>query len=148
MLKTHVLLIAKYFPATHTRAGELTHFCNKIKCVNKIHTIRANYGLWKKRVDEVNAGIASLSLREWIQVPYKSKQNELLQYRQLGIQKLQLDPLGFFIEDVDSDVTIKELAQNDGLSVVDFKAWFKKTPLNEPMAIIHFTNFKYSNSAM
>lgn len=35
------------------------------------------------------------------------------------------------------------LAKNDGLSLEDFKAWFKGADLSEPMAIIHFTPFRY-----
>jgi hypothetical protein len=36
-----------------------------------------------------------------------------------------------------------ELSKNDGLSLPDFKAWFKNYDLSEPMAIIHFTKFRY-----
>jgi hypothetical protein len=38
---------------------------------------------------------------------------------------------------------VQRLAANDGLSVEDFKAWFKCYDLSKPMAIIHFTEFKY-----
>ena len=36
-----------------------------------------------------------------------------------------------------------DLAKNDGLSLDDFKAWFKSYDLSQPMAIIHFTSFRY-----
>jgi hypothetical protein len=38
---------------------------------------------------------------------------------------------------------ISELAKNDGLSENDFCEWFRKYDLSKPMAIIHFTNFRY-----
>jgi hypothetical protein len=41
---------------------------------------------------------------------------------------------------------IKELAKNDGLSLDDFKAWFKGYDLSKPMSIIHFTTFRYGNN--
>jgi hypothetical protein len=38
---------------------------------------------------------------------------------------------------------IEVLANNDGLSLKDFKDWFKGYDLSQPMAIIHFTKFRY-----
>ena len=37
------------------------------------------------------------------------------------------------------------LAENDGLTLADWEAWFSnpKYDLSEPMAIIHFTKFRY-----
>ncbi len=35
------------------------------------------------------------------------------------------------------------LARNDGLSLEDWEAWFKDYDLSKPMAIIHFTPFRY-----
>jgi len=40
-------------------------------------------------------------------------------------------------------VNYLQLANNDGLSAEDFEAWFKGYNLSEPMAIIHFTEFRY-----
>ena len=40
-----------------------------------------------------------------------------------------------------------ELAKNDGLSLEDWQEWFKAhekdTVYDKPLAIIHFTNFRY-----
>ena len=41
------------------------------------------------------------------------------------------------------EIGIDSIAKNDGLSLQDFNDWFKKADLNEPMAIIHFTKFRY-----
>ena len=40
-------------------------------------------------------------------------------------------------------LTREQLAKNDGLSLEEFKEWFKGYDLSQPMAIIHFTRFRY-----
>jgi hypothetical protein len=35
------------------------------------------------------------------------------------------------------------LSKNDGLSLKDFKDWFKGYDLSKPMTVIHFTKFRY-----
>ena len=37
----------------------------------------------------------------------------------------------------------EDLAENDGLSFENWADWFKDYDLKQPMAIIHFTNFRY-----
>jgi hypothetical protein len=119
---------------------------------SKLHTIRGSYELWKKRIDNVNSGSAILSLRYWSGKPYNSKQVEVCQLDKdsgIGIQKLV-----FFIPDISKPlIEINEtyhlsiapnlLCKNDGLSIEDFKEWFRPYKLDKPLAIIHFTNFKY-----
>ena len=141
-MKTYVLMISKYFPATHNRKGEETDFSQKLFDNAKKHTIRANYDLWKYRIDQINQGKAILSVRQWEGKPYRSKQVELFTQSKVGIQKLEWTVLGWFIDDFDSDVTNKILAKNDGLSLQDFADWFKKYP-KEPMAIIQLSKLRY-----
>jgi hypothetical protein len=143
-----VIIVSKVFPATHPKKGRETKFIEHLCTDEKKHTIRANYALWEKRIDEVNKGIAKLSLREWEDKPYRSKQREIFACLkdEVGIQKIELTPLGWFIDDIDSDVKTKEIAENDGLSIEDFIDWFKNYP-KEPMAVIHFTKFRYRNSS-
>lgn len=164
-MKTYVLTVSRYFPATHKRKGEETFFVDKIRFMlggwnlsegkngKKIHTIRANYELWAKRIKEVQEGKAILSIRYWSGKPYNSKQVEIWQLDQnsgCGVQKLE------FYKDKDevpsikyplisnlSEPDINSIAKNDGLSLEDFKEWFKSYDLSEPMAIIHFTSFRY-----
>ena len=170
--KCYVLLVSRMFPGTHVQAGSPTHFVEKIckalgkeppvpyggwdawevkallNAAPKLHTIRLNYDLWKKRFDEVNAGTAYLSLRYWTDLPYKSPQEEFLQLHNtdgIGIQKLSF-PLGVFIDDYDADVSIKDIAKNDGLSWEDFKSWFGEIKYGSEFVIIHFTDFRYLNS--
>lgn len=40
-------------------------------------------------------------------------------------------------------VDCKTLAHNDGLSEVDWRNWFERYDLTEPLAVIHFTKFRY-----
>lgn len=43
--------------------------------------------------------------------------------------------------DIEPETT--DMAKNDGLPFDDFKAWFEGYDLSLPMAIIHFTKFRY-----
>lgn len=70
-MKTYVITLSRYFLANHKRAGEETHFKEKFilgqgltdydtPSMAKIHTIRANYPLWEKRIKEAQEGRAVL----------------------------------------------------------------------------------------
>lgn len=175
--KVYILMISKTFPATHPRRGKKTFFKEKIQrnCVGgrhhhisfdpftlnvhdfpdpKLHTIRLNYELWKKRAEKINAGEAVLSLRQWSGSPYNyardgSKQVEFMRLEKIGIESIKIisGPLapglpkctGVFVGG--SIKNIHEVAKNDGLSVDDFCNWFKK---DIDGCVIHFTNFLYS----
>ena len=120
----------------------------------KLHTIRGNYELWKKRIDEVQKGNAVLSIRQWSDKQYRSKQEvicELSAKDGVGIQKLlSMDDICAYYVKSDKirnvlGEDLETVANNDGLSIDEFKCWFKNklpTP-NSPMAIIHFTKFRY-----
>jgi hypothetical protein len=123
---------------------------------HKIHTCRANYSLWEKRMKEVQEGRAVIELFYWSGKPYNSPQvvfATLDKDSGCGVQELDMSiflshSMGFvnFKELTFSgskEIDIKTLAKNDGLSLEDFKAWFKGYDLNETMAIIHFTSFRY-----
>lgn len=176
---TYVLIATRYFGNRHPRSGEPTFFREKIisaiggynnklgkltganKINPKIHTIRANYKLWKERLEKVQAGEAIISVREWSGQAYKSKQIEFAQLDKdsgCGVQELI-----FINGDINKPticgdrlpkpswykgINLIELAQNDGLYVHDFRSWFKDYKMmeyNQPksFAIIHFTKFRY-----
>ncbi len=143
--KVYVLTVSEYFPKGHIREGEATGFVMAIAKSDKIHTIRGNYELWEKRAEKINKGEAILSVRCWTGKPYNSKQREVFAFEKIGVEKIQLDNLlGWFVNDEDNDrITLHELAKNDGLSIEDFKSWFKGQSFNEPKAVIHFNNFRY-----
>jgi hypothetical protein len=157
-MKTYVITLSQVFPATHARAGEPTGFKDaflegqKRLFDGKRHTIRANYELWEKRFKEIDEGKACLAIRQWSGKPYRSKQVELARLTKengIGIQKL------CFLEDrggnrslilftIDGNAHMRRfLAKNDGLSLEDLEEWFKNYDLSKPLAVIHFTSFRY-----
>lgn len=174
-MKTYIITLSKYFLANHKRAGEETHFKEKFLlgqgcpdcaspqdlsginisdcngCVRacsfpKLHTIRANYPLWEKRIKEVQAGRAVFSIRQWTGKPYRSKQVEIAMLTagdNVGIQLMGLT--NDFAECIigahhHSYVVV---AKHDGLHPADWLDWFSAYDLSKPMAIIHFTKFRY-----
>lgn len=151
-MKKYIITLSKFFLKQHIRAGEETGFKDSFLKGKKVHTIRANYNLWEARIKEVQEGKAVLSIRQWSGLPYRSKQDEITELSKedgVGIQKLTFnkDSNGeFFLEDFDIDgkyIDFDKLAANDGLLTEDWFRWFKKYDLSKPMAVIHFTSFRY-----
>ena len=180
-MKTYVITLSQNFPAKHKRAGEETHFKEKFllgqgcpdcaipqdlsgvnisdcngcvrACSNlKLHTIRANYPLWGKRIKEVQKGHAVLSVRQWSENPYRRKQVEIARLTAdngIGIQKLSfykdkdgVPSLKFF--DINGKYIDWEiLANNDGLSKEDGQEWLRSYDISKPLVIIYFTKFRY-----
>ena len=158
-MKTYVITLSKKFPVNHNRKGQPTDFGgaflkgqgqkNSESMFSKIHTIRANYPLWEKRIQEVQQGTACLSIRQWTDKPYRSKQIEIARLTKdngVGIQKLQFrycDSLSDYAIDDLCMFGGTELANNDGLRYRDWANWFSSYDLTKPIAIIHFTQFRY-----
>lgn len=159
-LKTYNIMLSKVFPATHYRAGEPAYFSRKVYATKhhrlspneapKLHTIRANYELWAKRIAEVQAGEAELVLREWEGKPYRSKTREIMRLTAedgVGIQRLKFSG-GYLTKMYIDGQPIKtrnvlHLALNDGLNMNDWVDWFSGYDFSKPLAIIHFTSFRY-----
>lgn len=147
-MKTYVITIAKQFPSDHMCKGELTNFREKIEAGEKIHTIRTNYDLWAKRIAEVQAGRAVLSLRQWIGKPYNSKQVEIKKLTAadgVGIQKVTFNDYLYSFDIDGVQVYVRDLCANDGLSLSDFDSWFRKVVPYQELAVIHFTSFRYKS---
>lgn len=170
-IKRYRLGVSRTFPTTHPKKGQETEFVGKITNLlmrngiakalggevviqwndSKIHTIRANYPLWAKRMAEVQAGRAIIELFYWEGKPYNSKHivfAVLDKNSGCGVQELFFEECNILApiaceENWYKGLTLEELAQNDGLNPDDFKAWFKGYDLSKPMAIIHFTSFRY-----
>ena len=168
-LKTHVITLSMVFPATHPRKGQPTNFraafnnaqmCAKCRksgmccgeCIVgylKKHTLRKNYGYWHGIFEEINRGEACLSVRVWSGKPYRSKQVEIMKLTRedgIGLQKLCFPNRSTAWVDYPEkrlSVDFNYLAENDGLSIEDWCDWFRHYDLSEPLAIIHFTNFRY-----
>lgn len=149
-MKTFVLTVSKQFPKTHSRAGQSTGFVENISQLftndcEKIHTIRSNYDLWQKRAKEINEGKAVLSIRYWSGMPYRSKQIEICTLERVGVEKLE-QPDNFVFAPIEGKpIDWGVVAKNDGLSFEDFCEWFKSRQ-KEPMAVIHFTNYRYNEN--
>lgn len=159
-MKTYILMLSKRFPVNHPKAGEPTFFRDKLLASvfhnqehwQKLHTIRANYLLWEKRIKEVRDGKAILSLRQWADKPYRSKTQEIVRLTAsdgVGIQILEFDKdrdgmVSWNFFDIDGKYpSLEDVAHNDGLSLEDWKAWFKDYNFSHPLAVIHFTPFRY-----
>jgi hypothetical protein len=162
--KKYVITLSQVFPVTHCRAGEETGFKDKFLAAIgkevgdwlKLHTIRANCELWKKRFEEIEADMACLCIHQWSGRPYRSKQVEIARLTRedgIGIQELKIDKstvegctalYGFVNGHTQNHNEFFEtLAHNDGLAFADWYEWFKGYDLSKPLVIIHFTKFRY-----
>ncbi|GHT45628.1 hypothetical protein AGMMS49965_22710 [Bacteroidia bacterium] len=148
-IKTYRLSLSRVFPVAHPKRGSPTGFYEKIQEGKKRHTIRANYLLWKKRIDEVNAGDAVLVVYDWTGKPYRSPTKTLFTFDKdsgIGVQKLTFFNKNLwhcFVDGFGHSTLYSKLYENDGLCNQDFTDWFRKYDLSKPMAIIHFTKFRY-----
>lgn len=147
-MKTYIIVLSKNFPVTHSKAGKPTNFREKFYTKEKIHTIRSNYHLWEKRIMEVQEGKAVFSIRQWTGKPYRSQQVEIAQLTVadgIGIQRLRFLGSNFSGGYIRNGVfpSCKVLANKDGLSLEDWEEWFREYDLSAPLAIIHFTKFRY-----
>lgn len=161
---TYYLTLSQVFPSTHSRAGEPTDFeaafhsgqplpKERTFCkFKKLHTIRANYDFWAKRFEKIAKGEAVLSIRQWVGKPYGkgSTQREIARLTRedgIGLQQLRFT-VGMDCQRVAliNGITLpslRVLANNDGLSLEDWNDWFSGYDCSKPMAIIHFTNYRY-----
>lgn len=162
-MTTYYLTLSQVFPSTHYRAGRPTNFEAAFNAgqdlpngetfakYKKLHTIRANYDLWVKRFEKIAAGKAVLSIRQWVGKPHGkgSKLREIARLTHedgIGIQKLSIIGYTTIHHPIYVDchlVSSKTLANNDGLDEVDWHSLFNGYNLTEPMAVIHFTKFRY-----
>ena len=164
------IMVSTRFPSDHPRKGQPTYFVEAIKLAlgdfqdihphtidqiePKIHTIRKNYNMWVKRIKKVNEGKAVIDICYW-KLPggRYTPGNEAIAFATLdknsgcGVQKAV--KIHYVYENKEAiqingfDHPYDLVAQNDGLTEADFRAWFRKTPLNEELALIHFTIQRY-----
>ena len=131
----------------------------------KIHTMRTNWNLWSRRFRKIYEGKACLSLRVWSGKPYHSKQIEIARLTKddgIGIQPAYLEEMQLLGNDEievrmriaggydyrrmkgeDPIIDGRAIAANDGLVLRDWFPFFRGHNLSEPLAIIHFTPFRY-----
>jgi len=167
-LKQIVLILSSQFMKEHPRAGEPTYFRESIllrvedgempfimddgtALFPKGHTCRSDYEGWVDKIEQVNRGEAVLRVVCWSGIPYRSKWKEIIILTKedgVGVQKLTFHNSIVSFPRIDNEGSItaiipNRLANNDGLDIKDFKSWFKSYDLSKPLAIIHFTKFRY-----
>jgi hypothetical protein len=121
--------------------------------IPKIHTCRSSYSYWKDIIDRLKSKGGVLSVREWIDKPYKKPgQNTIIDIpaENVDVQKLTIEySKQKFIPKVDNKIIhLPDLAANDGLTTQDYIDWFVPVFKKEKaevldFAIIHFTKFRY-----
>jgi hypothetical protein len=160
-MKAVVLLSKTFFPQ-HPKAGKETFFackvCNSASCppihgMKKIHTCRSNFEYWKKKIDKLKAEGGVLSVRQWSEKPYHSPQETIIDIPAeiVGVQKLRMvlcNDKSLLISIDGKSFLSQFVAENDGLTMEDYKAWFLPVFEKEntdvlDFAIIHFTKFRY-----
>ncbi|MCM1075971.1 MAG: hypothetical protein NC548_45595 [Lachnospiraceae bacterium] len=156
MKKKILITLSRVFPQTHSRRGEPTGFGDKLIAGTKIHTIRRNYDLWAINAEKMQKGNGKyrLSIRQWSDKPYRSKQEEIcftdvpIRVEKIHIEyNCKTDEITAQVSGQDIDPVL--LAKNDGLSLDDFKDWFvgenrRKSDYTFNGVVIHFTRFRYA----
>ena len=150
--KTIVLMLSKTFPRKHISFGKETDFRTKMEKKQKIHTIRGNYELWKHNIEKIQNGKFYLSVRQWADKPYRSKQVEVMEFKNVGYERISMQynrETGILKAEINGKNfdNVRELAAHDGLEWDEFIDWFfgqgtGRTSFNG--VIIHFTDFRYN----
>lgn len=152
-MKTYVITLSRVFPAKHPKKGRRTQFYLKFidgqskydtPHWKKVHTIRANYELWRKRFEKINSGEACLSVREWTGKPFWSPQRDIARLTRedgIGLQHCWMYNNSIFIDG--HPIEKETVAWRDGLSLEDWEAWFKDYDKSKALAVIQFTKFRY-----
>lgn len=178
-----VVTLGKHFGPKHPRKGQETDFIAKVADGRKVHTCRSNYEYWRAKIEKITATGGLLSVRQWSGKAYRSPQEVITEIPAgiVGVQKLELRrekcvvnhyaeeqqekpivSISYYDYSAEVDgcpVSLDILAENDGLTVDDFKAWFKPvfddaekkyhelaglaSALTLDFAIIHFTKRRY-----
>uniref|UniRef100_UPI0040284861 hypothetical protein n=1 Tax=Bacteroides xylanisolvens TaxID=371601 RepID=UPI0040284861 len=136
-----------------------TCYCPSASGIMKVHTIRTNMERWSGIMQKVQEGKAVISVRQWKGRPYEKGNVQVELFRLdkddgVGLQTLSVmeytdadDGIERAVYCIDGKpmpmLTLKQIAENDGLTVEDWKAWFTGMTFDKPLPIIHFTKFRY-----
>ncbi len=144
----NVMLSKTFFPQ-HPKAGEPTHFAEKVKNGTKRHTCRCNYDYWKDRIARLQERGGVLSLRQWSGKPYEKGTTQerimdvpasMIEVQQLVMirrrtdepEYVEVEPercerrqgYEYFARVEGEPYDVEFIAKNDGLTLADFKDWF------------------------
>ena len=155
MKKKITLSISRVFPLKTSRRGELTGFDEKIINGTKKHIIRRNLDIWKLNEERMKSGNYYISICQWAGKPYSSQHVEVARLNiPITVQPATIsyhadtDSVSAKIDDKEFfDADCFSIAQNEGLSISEFKEWFfGQNPSADKTfhgGIVHFTNLKY-----
>jgi hypothetical protein len=145
MRKCRIMQFASEFPKGHRREGQATDFAQQIIRGQKRHTIRRDTkGTLRKAFD--NLGEWYVSMREWAGKPYNSSLTEfkaLTERDGVGYVKVFIEwPRVTFEDDPNAIDFARQVATNDGLTLIDFWDWFGTEERVEAW-LFHFDDFRY-----
>lgn len=126
------IIVSEYFPKGHINQGEPTGFPEKILAGTKKTTIRDSINWFKHNGKEIE-------IRKWSGKPYNSSQISIAKKKvEVKRIKIEFDKGRAFIDG--RLKPIEEVANNDGLTIDQFRSWFKadKNPVFEG-SIIYFS---------
>jgi hypothetical protein len=108
----------------------------------KIHTIRQNYGYWKRFEGQ------EATLFTWEGKPYRSKQKTFCVKRIVSVQEIEYEKISCDYAQLKINgirINEKTMGENDGFKdEIDFMDWFLDGNYKSgKMAILHFTDFRY-----
>ena len=121
-----VLTFSKVFPKWHINAGEPTYFKEKILSGLSIHTIRPQTSKWK--IGD------KISMRQWSGKPYNSKQEIFCEeFEVVEMLEFSIEQNGTFVlltnlcwfGFCDANHMFRLICKNDGLTIEQFKSWFR-----------------------
>ena len=158
-------MIPRHFPKSALKAANIdpqevlpTNYRGSIEAQTKIHCIIDDYRKWEPRFQEIAAGKAVLSIREYTRNPHKMKkrsnEEEIMRLGHadgIGLERLHITKINNSYEwSVGGDARVivnpNELEENEGLfESIIFEPWLVKRNEDNrgPFAIIHLTPFRY-----
>lgn len=139
------LVLSRYYPENHSKAGQKTHFGSKIigSSAIKKHQVCMDTDLWPEWVDKISKGKAYLRL-----IYYTCKDGQVYtipvaRFENIGMQEVTISEAGQDFILVDGlKIPLEEFVRNEGMTIHDFFDWYGYAGGKEAV-IIHFTDFRY-----
>jgi len=148
------IYFAERFPMGHPRAGEPTHFADKILSGEKVHTIRnpKNIAQLEKTLQKCEVKLISGSWRVIKVLSNNIRTQRIIKVKNTFFEHCQND--FFEIQNILCeengnhsafyDIETEILANYDGLNKQDFLDWFSKIEYNKEMLLINFDNYYHN----
>ena len=134
------ILVLYGCPRCHVSKADCPNICNSVRVSPKIISLHQSYAWWKKRFDTLFKENGVISLCYGVNIEFLRLRVE----DGIGIQKLIFEDGSLLKPMVDGKyISIKDLSKHFGLRWEDFKEWCDRYDLTQPLAIIHYTGFRY-----